>query len=98
MQYGVNVMAPTDQDISGVIMFPNEQNADDDLAILKDSSNSYATSFNAHKIHDMEVTSPSASWVSMRRAIFAHTAHVAKECGDSVSATRYVILMLQSKL
>jgi hypothetical protein len=44
---------------------------------------------------DMVVEVPTASWTSIRRQLFAHTAHVARESGDMTSAARCIAGLLR---
>lgn len=45
--------------------------------------------------NDIEMIDPSASWISMRKALFAHSAYIAKECGDTLSASRFTAALLR---
>ena len=45
--------------------------------------------------NDIEMINPAASWISMRKALFAHSAYIAKECGDTLSASRFTAALLR---
>lgn len=54
-------------------------------------SDAGADSVEAESSHPgMWVKMPEKSWASMRCALFAHTAHFAKEFGDMQSTARYL--------
>ena len=93
MQYGINIIPSNERDTPGVAIVPTDNSDVASIGLPRNTSSYDIFSFHTAgdykpKLSDMEVGIPTASWISMRRAIFAHTAHVAKESGDSISATR----------